>query len=132
MLSDARPDYARNFTPFPFDLAAVASAMSVVEDLYVGALLEGRLMGYFMLRGMGEGFQYPMLGIFVREELSGQGVGKLLLDHAAVCVRLAGIARLRLKVSNVNPAARRLYESAGYRFLRDLGESAMMELVVKP
>jgi ribosomal protein S18 acetylase RimI-like enzyme len=45
-------------------------------------VLQGsRIVGYGMLRGWDEGYSVPSLGILVRAEACGQGIGKLLMEH---------------------------------------------------
>jgi ribosomal protein S18 acetylase RimI-like enzyme len=50
-------------------------------------------------------------------EARGKGLGHRLLQHFTDCARQGGYRRLRLDVHAGNNAARRLYESAGYRVI---------------
>lgn len=70
----------------------------------------------------------------------GRGVGRLLLQHAEKEARRLGKRRLRLGVIENNHAARRLYQSAGFRtlyrgrnpFLRWAEGVSGYEVMVKP
>jgi len=52
--------------------------------------------------------------------LRGRGVGRLLMEEFLKSARKAGVRHLSLEVLKENEAARRLYESAGMRVVRDL------------
>jgi len=56
-----------------------------------------------------------LYSIAVSDAARGQGLGAVLLDAAEQTARLRGSRRLRLEVSQRNPAAIRLYERHGYR-----------------
>lgn len=53
--------------------------------------------------------------MFVREPVRGRGVAQALLAHIEAVTRAAGIDLLRLETGVRQPAAIRLYESAGFR-----------------
>jgi GNAT superfamily N-acetyltransferase len=59
-------------------------------------------------------------GLGVVPERRGHGVGRLLLEELLKSVRAAGVRRLSLEVLAGNTAARRLYEGAGMRVVREL------------
>ncbi|MEK6986157.1 MAG: GNAT family N-acetyltransferase [Candidatus Thermoplasmatota archaeon] len=79
----------------------------------------GALLGYAIL---GYGYSVEFHGVdafvdelFVAEAHRGKGLGRRLLEAAEQSVRAAGVVALHLEVDHANPAARRLYESLGYR-----------------
>jgi len=87
------------------------------EDVLVAAL-EGQVAGYVKL-----GRSTPLAatdhvvmvsGIAVSPDFQRRGVGRALLDAAAVEARRRGARRLTLRVLAPNKNARRLYESAGF------------------
>ena len=59
-------------------------------------------------------------GFGVSPSMRGRGVGRRLLSALLDSARAAGVRKLSLEVSALNPVARRLYESAGMRVTRDL------------
>lgn len=59
-------------------------------------------------------------GFGVVPERRGRGVGRLLMEELLKSARAAGVRRLKLEVLAGNTAARRLYEGAGLRVVRDL------------
>jgi GNAT superfamily N-acetyltransferase len=55
-------------------------------------------------------------GTFVLPEFRGQGLGRALMQHAIAHARgLPDVLQIALSVSDTQPAARRLYESLGFR-----------------
>lgn len=85
-------------------------------DRYFGLSVDGKLLGYGMLRGWDEGFADPALGIYLLPELRRTGAGKLLMQHLHLASHLSGASRIRLKVYPDNASALRLYQAMGYRF----------------
>ena len=59
-----------------------------------------------------------LYSLAVFPDQTGRGLGRLLLDAAECAAVKAGAVRLTLEVREDNPAAARLYERAGYRFVR--------------
>lgn len=55
------------------------------------------------------------LGMFVRREWRGQGIGKQLLTACLSLAKEGGLERIELQVFADNTAAIRLYESAGFQ-----------------
>lgn len=123
LLARSDAEYVRHFHPFAFDAATIAAHLIRAErdQWFLLELYEGggfRPAGFYMLRGLDEGFADPMYGVFVAKEFSGRGLARLTLAHAEAQCRLNGWTRLLLKVHRENDRARRLYESAGFVFER--------------
>lgn len=123
LLSEAAPHYVRHFRPFAFSVEAIDSLVSRSEkDQWFAIEIEraGELkpVGFYMLRGLDEGFADPMYGVFIAEGFSGCGLARLSLAHAESVCRLNGWVNLLLKVSPENTRAFALYEACGFRFLR--------------
>jgi len=74
-----------------------------------------RLVGRRMFRFLDSipGTDYYVLSLAVGDACRGQGVGRLLLDHAEQLGRDAGCSRLSLDVSVTNDVAIQLYERVG-------------------
>jgi ribosomal protein S18 acetylase RimI-like enzyme len=64
------------------------------------------------MTGKSFGFIYD---IFVKEELRGKGIGKMLIEKAEDYCRQKGYSRLSLMVSADNQAALKLYASTGFK-----------------
>ncbi|GGL22789.1 GNAT family N-acetyltransferase [Caulobacter rhizosphaerae] len=125
---------ADRFHPHPFTPeAALRIAEHQGRDLYVGQFLDGRLIGYGMLRGWDEGYQTPSLGIYLAAEARGQGLSKALMDDLHGRARERGAEKVRLKVYKNNIPAASLYEKLGYVFLTEEGEQrvGLLDLVSK-
>ena len=87
LLRAANPTYLQFFRPFAFEASAIIDLVSrKVRDAWF--LLEIRqgsdaqTAGFYMLRGIDEGFAEPMYGVFVAESFAGCGLGRLTLAHA--------------------------------------------------
>lgn len=49
-------------------------------DQYLVATVNGRILGYGMLRGWDEGYKIPSLGLATHPEVRGQGLGNFLMS----------------------------------------------------
>lgn len=70
---------------------------------------------YGFLRGWGEGYEEPSLGIAVAPDQQGKGHGRKMMVALHEAARRRGARRIRLRVHPDNYRARQLYESLGYR-----------------
>ncbi len=123
LLQTATPTYLRFFHPFEFGEETLARlALKTELDLWFTISIEARrgaeIAGFYMLRGLDEGFEDPMYGIFIAENFAGNGLARLALAHAEAQCRLNGWRKLMLKMDPENTRACQLYESAGFEFLR--------------
>jgi ribosomal protein S18 acetylase RimI-like enzyme len=88
-----------------------------IRDVLV-AVADGEVAGYVRLGRasvLAASDHVVMInGLAVAPALQRRGVGRALLDAAAVEARARGARRLRLRVLAHNEAARRLYERCGY------------------
>lgn len=107
----------RWFHPHPFT-ADHASFLAGYQgrDLYYVATQGDTVLAYGMLRGWEEGYEVPSLGIAVLARARASGLARTFMQFLHSAARLNGAPRVRLKVYPENTAARRLYESLGYRF----------------
>lgn len=115
---EADPQARKFFHPHPLtrEMADALCARSLqARDRYDVADIDGRLVGYAMLRGWDEGYTVPSFGAAVHPEYRGQGIGRALLRHEIAAARAAGAVRLRLTVYRANRAACRLYAHEGFR-----------------
>ena len=63
-----------------------------------------------------EGFRHlGVLGMGVRKEHRGRGIGSVLLEHTLAAARESGLWRIELEVFESNEGAIRLYEKAGFQ-----------------
>ena len=115
-------DYARYFHPFDFHVSAVSSKLdSAIDDKYFGMVLENsssnrsELVGFYMLRGMDEGYLDPMYGVFIDQHWQNKGIARLSLCHAECFCKINLYKRLLLKVHSRNHKAKSLYESFGFK-----------------
>lgn len=125
---------ASHFHPHPFT-AAEARRRAAYEgrDVYAVLELDQRFVAYGMLRGWDDGYEVPSLGIAVRTDRQHRGHGRRMMDWLAGEALRRGATRIRLRVHPANAAARRLYESLGYRYAgEERGELLMRLELVRP
>lgn len=101
--------------------AGAWSALALEEELtgpgrwYVGAVVDGRLVGYAGLWFDGDDAQVMTVG--THRDFQGRGIGGLLLDALLGHAREVGAGCVLLEVRVDNEPALRLYESAGFERL---------------
>jgi ribosomal protein S18 acetylase RimI-like enzyme len=116
------------FRPHPFTGAeARRIAGQPGGDVYALLIEQERPVAYGMLRGWGEGYAVPTLGIAVRSSAQGRGLGRLMMGHLHAEAGRRGATVVRLRVHPDNVRARRLYESLGYAYSgEERGELLML------
>jgi RimJ/RimL family protein N-acetyltransferase len=124
LLSNARPEYIRHFTPFSFAVETIGNILKFARmDCYWGMRVGGELAGFFMLRGFDEGYERPSFGVFIAEKFSNKNLGSLALQYSLSWCKLNNISRVMLKVHPENIYARRAYEKAGFELTSVLSDS---------
>ena len=81
-------------------------------------LKDGKVVGYMILWDMGDSIH--LANIAVKPEMRRKGIGRALLRKAIALAREKGKKLLSLEVRKSNIAARKLYESEGFRVLRTI------------
>lgn len=76
----------------------------------------GELIGFAFIKLKNN--TYGELGIFVRDDCQGKGIGSKLLDSLIKLARKEGLKKIRLTVLADNYRAIRLYEKFGFRKTR--------------
>jgi ribosomal protein S18 acetylase RimI-like enzyme len=116
MLTGQPTGYLAHFTPFSFELAAVADMLERArEDVYAGVYWDAALIGFYMLRGWDAGYAIPAYGVAVSHAYRNRGIGRLTLDAAIATCQLRGCSQVMLKVHPQNAAARHLYAAVGFQ-----------------
>ena len=124
LLRQASEGYTRFFHPFAFETEVIENltASSIIDQWFMIEISDGsasRPVGFYMLRGMDEGFEDPMYGVFIAESHAGRGLARLTLAHAETQCRLNGWKNIRLKVDPENARAHQLYLACGFEFEAD-------------
>jgi ribosomal protein S18 acetylase RimI-like enzyme len=119
LLKSSPADYVKHFNPFSFEVDALETLISnAKKDRLIGIEVqtgqEVELAGFYMLRGLDEGYSAPMYGVFVACKFRNKGLARLTLVHAETSCRLSQIDRLMLKVHPANTYAKKLYEAHGF------------------
>ncbi|MBD2197809.1 MULTISPECIES: GNAT family N-acetyltransferase [Calothrix] len=120
--------YIKYFHPFDFQVATIQKILfKSCKDKFFGVVLESGLsqesdlIGFYMLRGLDEGYTDPMFGVFISQQYSSKGIGRITITHAESFCKFCGYEKLLLKVNPENTRARKMYESLGFRYLREEG-----------
>ena len=107
--------YSKYFTPFDFDRLTISKILSKArKDTFFGVYIAGKIVGFFMLRGLDKGYKIPSYGVWIAPSYTGKGLGELTLKHAVAFCRVNGIEKLMLKVHPENIIAKKLYERNGF------------------
>ena len=85
------------------------------RDCYLIGVVQGTAVAYGMLRGWDEGYAIPSLGVAVRRDLVGRGLGRATMLALHEIARREGAHAIRLRVHPDNRRASSLYRSLGYR-----------------
>lgn len=124
LLLTARTEYVRYFNPFPFDAETIGRILKAAKlDRYWGIRAGRKLVGFFMLRGLDDGYERPSFGVFVAENFSKNKLGSLALQYSLSWCKLNNISKIILKVHPENTYARRVYENAGFVLIKALTDS---------
>jgi ribosomal-protein-alanine N-acetyltransferase len=112
--------------------AEFASLLHLPSSLALGRGEDGALHGFVLARIAAD--EAEILTIGVDPDQRRGGSGRALLNSLHGCARDRGVARVFLEVSDVNTAARALYERAGYtetgrraRYYRDGSDALVLE-----
>ena len=104
---------------------AIREELSRIEDYYGEAFWvaesKGEMRGVIGMVGIERHAQdtAELRRMAVARERRRKGLGRALLATAEAFCRAAGYRKLLLSTSELQSAARRLYESAGYRLVRE-------------
>lgn len=130
LLLNATEEDKRFFTPFVFEISQIESRLEqATRDRYYGIFQKGNcLCGYYMLRGLDEGYDSPMYGVFIHPEHRHLGLGKLTLSHAVSFCRMNQHPSILLGVHPENAVAINTYRKFGFSELRSNSQRIEMEL----
>ncbi len=131
-LQQATESDRRFFHPFEFSVDAVREQLQkCISDVFVGLFVAdgAELAGFYMLRGVDEGFASPMYGVFIGPEHRRRGLARLSLQHATAVCRIRNYPSLLLKVYESNAVAVQLYQSLGFSMLREQDGQLVLELL---
>jgi ribosomal protein S18 acetylase RimI-like enzyme len=95
-----------------------AAAARLAQHAFWGAYQAAELYGFVGLEREARAknrHKATVVGMYVAPEVSGQGVGRALLDALLAHARSEGLGSLVLTVTDGNAAAQRLYAAAGFR-----------------
>lgn len=113
MLLSLSPETERFFHPYPFAAESAHRALRETDSLTLGALDGfGRLLGYAWYAPRDAAC--PGVGLCVRDDAQGQGIGRALMEALQRAAQEAGKEGLKLDVVRANVRAQNLYASLGF------------------
>lgn len=115
------PVSRRHFLPHRYDDATVARVLERAEsaaDLVFGLFDGPQVVGYFFLWYFAE--RVPLLGIGLRDEFQGQGLGRQMMELLIGEARRNGNEGIELTTMLDNDAAFALYLKVGFRYVGDV------------
>lgn len=125
LLLNSPTEYTKYFRPFEFNPYSIQLVLEkAVKDKFFGVELKSEispkieLIGFYMLRGLDEGYQEPMYGVFVSHKYRGKGIGRLTINHAESFCKFQGYKQILLKVFPENIRAKKIYQDLDFQFLR--------------
>jgi ribosomal protein S18 acetylase RimI-like enzyme len=110
----------------PHEQEIFALFFSIDEELGVVAVAKGTPWG------TGPDVRPLISGVHVHEDLRRRGIARQLIRYIERGARLDGIGSLALFVHRDNFAAKKMYESAGYRPMLDSGDDIMYVKFLEP
>lgn len=124
VLLSSDESYTKYFHPFDFQTSSIKNVIAKsIKDCFFAVEIntgnESKNIGFYMLRGIDQGYTDPMYGVFISHQYSGKGIARLTISHAESFCKLNGFKKLLLKVHPENFRAKNLYESLGFQFLRE-------------
>lgn len=93
------------------------------------AEIEGKIVGYTWWEPSSA--PIPTIGICVRDEYQGNGIGKSLLSKLIEEAKARGKSGLRLTVSKENEIALSLYRKAGFQIIGEYRDSKGINYIMK-
>jgi ribosomal-protein-alanine N-acetyltransferase len=99
--------------PDPWSAEGIAEVLRTPTCLGLAAEVGGVVVGYVLARRIADTAE--VLNLAVEPDRRRAGLGGTLLDRAMAVLREAGAREVFLEVRVSNAAARRLYESRGFR-----------------
>ncbi len=102
---------------FPYSKLTLLGWTILHSDTSVVAVEDGKVVGYCIaaLEKKGNTLRGHILSVAVRPEYRGKGIGKRMLMEVENILKKKGAEYVYLEVEENNVAARRLYESLGYK-----------------
>ena len=123
LLQTSDSKHSEYFIPFDFNYETINKILSnKKDDKYFGIFIEEEIVGFYMLRGFDEGYEIPSYGVWISQEYSNLGLGKLTLYHALSFCKVNKIKKIILSVHPDNIAAKGIYETAGFIFTGEVSE----------
>ena len=136
LLLNSSFDYVRYFHPFDSDVLSIRNQLdAATNDKYFGIELDDlglngpNLVGFYMLRGLDEGYLDPMYGVFIAQHWCNMGIARLSLYHAECFCKINSYKRLLLKVNIANYKAKSLYKSFGFKADREDAKNGNIVLI---
>lgn len=108
------------FHPHPFDRLTIQEICTSKNDNYFVMILDGKIIGYSMLRLFG--YKIPSFGCCIRKGYSGKGYGSMLTVWTVDQAKKLGYSKIILKVHKDNLSAFKIYTKIGFSITGEIPE----------
>jgi len=116
LLLKGSPEYIEYFKPFDFNYSSIKSILSqAVHDYFFGIFINNKIGGFYMLRGIDQGYKIPSYGVYISESYTNLNLANLTLKHAVIFCKINKIKQIMLKVNPKNTKAKYIYETFGFK-----------------
>lgn len=114
------------YHPHPFTKEALNNLITLDYDYYFVKILNGKIVGYSMLRTFGK-FTIPTYGQVIWDEFRGKGLGSKILEETINEAKNLGFGLVKLKVYEQNDVAFNLYKKHGFEEIGTEGKEIWMQ-----
>lgn len=112
LLNELTNDAKNFFHPHSFDKKTIAEICTSGKDHYFVMIIDGKILGYSMLRLFG--YKVPSFGCCIRTGYSGMGYGSMLTAWTVKTAKELGYEKVILKVHKDNTFAFQMYKTLGF------------------
>lgn len=108
------------FHPHSFDKKSITEIYTSGNDHYFVMILDGKIIGYSMLRLFG--YKIPSFGCCIRSGYGGKGYGSMLTRWTIEKAKELGYEKVILKVHKDNAFAFQMYKTVGFTITGEIPE----------
>jgi ribosomal protein S18 acetylase RimI-like enzyme len=126
LLNELSTDAKKFFHPHLFDKKTITEICLSVKDHYFVMILDGKIIGYSMLRLFG--YKIPSFGCCIRKGYGDKGYGSMLTAWTINKANDLGYEKVILKVHKDNNFAVQMYKKVGFTIIGEIPEKNEMKM----
>ena len=120
LFNELTNDAKNFFHPHSFDRKTIREICSSGKDHYFVMIVDGKIIGYSMLRLFG--YKIPSFGCCIRTGYGGMGYGSMLTGWTVETAKELGYEKVILKVHKDNTIAFQMYKTVGFIITGEIPE----------